>query len=66
MKNLNIHPTVKNEIITRFGNNPLSELFIKTYEGVLNKGIENGKSVNESSEIAMKSLLELSKLLNNA
>jgi hypothetical protein len=60
---ITIHPTVKNEIHNSFGVNPLSELMIKTYEGVYNLALSNNKSLDEGHKIAMASLLELSKLI---
>ena len=64
MTTIKINPTVKNEIQNSFGINPISELMIKTYEGVYNLAFNEGKSLDEGHEIAMSSLIKLSEMIS--
>lgn len=63
MTNIVINPTVKKEIELRFGINALSQYMIATYEGVYNMAFQDGFDLEEGHKIAMKSLVELSKIL---
>jgi hypothetical protein len=42
----------------------MSELMIKTYEGVYNLAFNEGKSLDEGHEIAMSSLIKLSEMIS--
>jgi hypothetical protein len=60
---ITIHPTVKAELINSFGSNPLTDLMIKTYEGIYNLALQDGKSFDQGHTMAMESLLQLVNLI---
>ena len=56
MTTIKINPTVKAEIVANFGNNPMSEIIIKIYEGVYNMACQNGSSLIEGHKMAMQAI----------
>ena len=62
MTTIKINPSVKKEITNVFGENNLSNLLIKTYEGVYNHAIKDGFTLEQGHKIAMDSLIEFTKL----